>query len=194
MIFDLMWLCYRILASLYSGTVCIWNYQPQIWNLGSPDPNFTLDAHLKGVNCVDYFTGGDKSYLITGSDDHTAKFQLSISLGLEQIIHIIGKWLTRKNKSALYEALVKIKSELMLLGFISLLLTVLKGTISEICIPKVIGNSWLPCDKDFEEEHENDFDGDDGHRKLLSFTKLTRRSHHRSLAAAAYVDKCVAKA
>lgn len=45
----------------------------QIWNLGSQDPNFTLDAHLKGVNCVDYFTGGDKPYLITGSDDHTAK-------------------------------------------------------------------------------------------------------------------------
>lgn len=45
----------------------------KIWNLGSPDPNFTLDAHLKGVNCVDYFTGGDRPYLITGSDDHTAK-------------------------------------------------------------------------------------------------------------------------
>ncbi|KAF5941961.1 hypothetical protein HYC85_019603, partial [Camellia sinensis] len=45
----------------------------KIWNLGSPDPNFTLDAHLKGVNCVDYFTGGDKPYLITGFDDHNAK-------------------------------------------------------------------------------------------------------------------------
>ncbi|XP_020244249.1 coatomer subunit beta'-1-like isoform X2 [Asparagus officinalis] len=45
----------------------------KIWNLGSPDPNFTLDAHFKGVNCVDYFTGGDRPYLITGSDDHTAK-------------------------------------------------------------------------------------------------------------------------
>lgn len=45
----------------------------QIWNLASPDPNFTLDAHVKGVNCIDYFTGGDKPYLITGSDDHTAK-------------------------------------------------------------------------------------------------------------------------
>ncbi|KAF5931949.1 hypothetical protein HYC85_028120 [Camellia sinensis] len=44
-----------------------------IWNLGSPGPNFTLDAHLKGVNCVDYFTGGDKPYFITGSDDHNAK-------------------------------------------------------------------------------------------------------------------------
>jgi coatomer subunit beta' len=45
----------------------------KIWNLGSQEPNFTLDAHLKGVNCVDYFTGGDRPYLITGSDDHTAK-------------------------------------------------------------------------------------------------------------------------
>ncbi|CAI9297327.1 unnamed protein product [Lactuca saligna] len=32
-----------------------------------------LDAHLKGVNCADYFAGGDKPYLITGSNDHTAK-------------------------------------------------------------------------------------------------------------------------
>lgn len=54
----------------------------QIWNLGSPDPNFTLDAHLKGVNCVDYFTGGDKPYLITGSDDHTAKVCLLLSFVL----------------------------------------------------------------------------------------------------------------
>ncbi|URE18613.1 hypothetical protein MUK42_11205 [Musa troglodytarum] len=45
----------------------------KIWNLASPDPNFTLDAHSKGVNCVDYFTGGDRPYLITGSDDQTAK-------------------------------------------------------------------------------------------------------------------------
>jgi coatomer subunit beta' len=32
-----------------------------------------LDGHSKGVNCVDYFTGGDRPYLITGSDDQTAK-------------------------------------------------------------------------------------------------------------------------
>uniref|UniRef100_A0A0E0G2U9 Coatomer subunit beta' n=1 Tax=Oryza nivara TaxID=4536 RepID=A0A0E0G2U9_ORYNI len=45
----------------------------KVWSLGSPDPNFTLDGHSKGVNCVDYFTGGDRPYLITGSDDQTAK-------------------------------------------------------------------------------------------------------------------------
>jgi hypothetical protein len=25
------------------------------------------------VNCVDYFTGGDRPYLMSGSDDQTAK-------------------------------------------------------------------------------------------------------------------------
>ncbi|KAM6582200.1 hypothetical protein CsatB_009202 [Cannabis sativa] len=45
----------------------------KVWNLGSPEPNFTLEGHLKGVNCVDYFTGGDKPFLISGSDDQTAK-------------------------------------------------------------------------------------------------------------------------
>ena len=57
--------------------IALWWYpnfcQYQIWSLGSPDPNFTLDGHSKGVNCVDYFTGGDRPYLITGSDDQTAK-------------------------------------------------------------------------------------------------------------------------
>ncbi|KAK3028321.1 hypothetical protein RJ639_037783 [Escallonia herrerae] len=61
----------------------------KIWNLGSPDPNFTLDAHLKGVNCVDYFTGGDKPYLITGSDDHTAKV-LRMVLSVYGIQPLIG--------------------------------------------------------------------------------------------------------
>ncbi|KAJ0075738.1 hypothetical protein Patl1_34115 [Pistacia atlantica] len=28
----------------------------------------------KGINCIDYFTNSDKSFLITGSDDYTAKF------------------------------------------------------------------------------------------------------------------------
>jgi WD40 repeat protein len=30
----------------------------QVWSLGQPMPNFTLEGHEKGVNCVDYFTGG----------------------------------------------------------------------------------------------------------------------------------------
>lgn len=41
----------------------------QVWQLGSPNPNFTLEGHEKGINCVDYFQGGDKPYLISGADD-----------------------------------------------------------------------------------------------------------------------------
>ncbi|KAJ7971904.1 Coatomer, beta' subunit [Quillaja saponaria] len=45
----------------------------KIWDLDSPTPKFTLDGHLKGVNCVDYFLIGEKQYLLSGSDDYTAK-------------------------------------------------------------------------------------------------------------------------
>ncbi|KAJ5273106.1 hypothetical protein N7478_008231 [Penicillium angulare] len=46
----------------------------KIWNLGSPHPNSTLEAHeTKGVNHVDYYPGADKPYLLTTSDDKTIK-------------------------------------------------------------------------------------------------------------------------
>lgn len=45
----------------------------KVWQLGSSAPNFTLEGHEKGVNCVDYYHGGDKPYLITGADDRQVK-------------------------------------------------------------------------------------------------------------------------
>jgi len=45
----------------------------KVWQLGSGTPNFTLDGHEKGVNCVDYYHGGDKPYLISGADDRYVK-------------------------------------------------------------------------------------------------------------------------
>jgi coatomer subunit beta' len=45
----------------------------QVWNLGSSSPNFTLEGHEKGVNCIDYYYGGDKPYLISGADDRLVK-------------------------------------------------------------------------------------------------------------------------
>ncbi|XP_050383784.1 coatomer subunit beta'-1-like [Argentina anserina] len=45
----------------------------KIWNIGSPAPNLTLEGHLKGVNCIDYFIRENKTYLFSGSDDFTAK-------------------------------------------------------------------------------------------------------------------------
>jgi len=45
----------------------------KVWQLGSTAPNFTLEGHDKGVNCVDYYHGGDKPYLISGADDRLVK-------------------------------------------------------------------------------------------------------------------------
>lgn len=45
----------------------------KVWQLGSSTANFTLDGHEKGVNCVDYYHGGDKPYLISGADDNYVK-------------------------------------------------------------------------------------------------------------------------
>mmetsp|Transcript_423 Transcript_423/g.771 ORF Transcript_423/g.771 Transcript_423/m.771 type:complete len:927 (-) Transcript_423:1657-4437(-) len=45
----------------------------KVWNLSSPVPNFTLEGHEKGVNCVDYYSGGDKPYLVSGGDDGFVK-------------------------------------------------------------------------------------------------------------------------
>ena len=43
----------------------------KVWQLGSSQENFTLEGHERGVNCLDYYPGGDKPYLISGSDDKT---------------------------------------------------------------------------------------------------------------------------
>ncbi|KAF3321090.1 MLO-like protein 8 [Carex littledalei] len=68
-----------------------------------------------------------------------------ISLLLEKGLHHIGEWFHKKNKSALAEALEKVKNELMILGFISLLLVFFQNYIAEICIPESAGNTMLPC-------------------------------------------------
>lgn len=45
----------------------------KVWQLGAATANFTLEGHEKGVNCVDYYHGGDKPYLISGADDRLVK-------------------------------------------------------------------------------------------------------------------------
>ncbi|OSC97980.1 coatomer beta [Trametes coccinea BRFM310] len=45
----------------------------KMWSLGSPSPNFTMEAHDKGVNYVEFYPGADKPYLVTASDDKTVK-------------------------------------------------------------------------------------------------------------------------
>ncbi|OQU85157.1 hypothetical protein SORBI_3004G182300 [Sorghum bicolor] len=68
-----------------------------------------------------------------------------ISLLFERLLHLLGKRLTKGRRKPLYEALLKVKEELMLLGFISLLLTVFQGTTQKICVQESVMRHLLPC-------------------------------------------------
>lgn len=45
----------------------------KVWSLTTATANFTLDAHDKGVNYVDYYPGNDRPYLVTTGDDRLVK-------------------------------------------------------------------------------------------------------------------------
>mmetsp|Transcript_24398 Transcript_24398/g.39600 ORF Transcript_24398/g.39600 Transcript_24398/m.39600 type:complete len:1055 (+) Transcript_24398:341-3505(+) len=45
----------------------------KVWSLGSPLPNYSLEGHERGVNCIDYYLGGDKPYLVSAADDQMIK-------------------------------------------------------------------------------------------------------------------------
>ncbi|KGN64744.1 MLO-like protein 6 [Cucumis sativus] len=122
---------------------------------------------------------------------------LVISIFIEYSLHLIGHWLKKRHKRALFEALEKIKSELMLLGFISLLLTVGQGPITEICIPQHVAATWHPCTKEREDEMNKEVEKSVEHlglnRRRLLHLLGNGESFRRSLAAAGGEDKCAAK-
>ncbi|KAK9678669.1 hypothetical protein RND81_11G226200 [Saponaria officinalis] len=68
-----------------------------------------------------------------------------ISFLLEKGLHALSTLLKKKQKEALYEALDKVKGELMILGFISLLLAISEDSISILCVPSNVVNIMLPC-------------------------------------------------
>ncbi|KAL6897284.1 hypothetical protein ACP4OV_006980 [Aristida adscensionis] len=68
-----------------------------------------------------------------------------ISLIFERLLHRLGKRLLKRSKKPQYEALLKIKEELMVLGFISLLLSVFQGPAQKICVRESIMHHLLPC-------------------------------------------------
>lgn len=70
---------------------------------------------------------------------------VGISLLVERVLHYSGKKLKKAGQKPLYEALQKIKEELMLLGFISLLLTVFQSSIVKICVKESLTEHLLPC-------------------------------------------------
>ncbi|GMI65003.1 MILDEW RESISTANCE LOCUS O 1 [Hibiscus trionum] len=83
---------------------------------------------------------------------------IAISYAMERLLHRVGDILQTKHQKPLYEALLKVKEELMLLGFISLLLTVFQSAISKICMSKELQKVMLPCKVDV---HDDDVDDDD---------------------------------
>ncbi|KAG0487032.1 hypothetical protein HPP92_009127 [Vanilla planifolia] len=68
-----------------------------------------------------------------------------ISLFFERFLHRLGKRFNRRNQKPLSQALEKMKEELMLMGFISLLLVVFQGTIQKICIAESFTRHLRPC-------------------------------------------------
>ncbi|KAE8734611.1 putative utp-glucose-1-phosphate uridylyltransferase [Hibiscus syriacus] len=96
---------------------------------------------------------------------------IALSYAMERSLHHLGDVLKKKKQKPLYEALLKVKEELMLLGFISLLLTVFQSAISKMCMPREMHNDMLPCkfhdddDEPPELEHGSTVHG--GARHLL---------------------------
>ncbi|KAH9797137.1 MLO-like protein 12 [Citrus sinensis] len=70
---------------------------------------------------------------------------ISVSVLIEHLLHLLAKYFNKKKKSSLIQTLHKIKSDLMMLGFMSLILTVSEKRISNICIPKSMAETFLPC-------------------------------------------------
>uniref|UniRef100_A0A0D9YNR5 MLO-like protein n=1 Tax=Oryza glumipatula TaxID=40148 RepID=A0A0D9YNR5_9ORYZ len=70
---------------------------------------------------------------------------VAISLAAERLLHRLGKVLKFNGQEALFSALQRVKEELMLLGFISFLLSVFQKFINHICIPESAAHLMLPC-------------------------------------------------
>uniref|UniRef100_A0A1D1XFL1 MLO-like protein n=1 Tax=Anthurium amnicola TaxID=1678845 RepID=A0A1D1XFL1_9ARAE len=109
-----------------------------------------------------------------------------ISIALEKLLHRIGEWFTERRKRALFEALEKVKAELMVLGFISLLLTFGQSYIAKICIPEKAADTMLPCRIKGTEERET---GEE-HRRRFLFSLLHMDSSRRILSEGSSGSSC----
>ena len=93
------------------------------------------------------------------------------------------------NFFCLFVALL-VHAELMLLGFISLLLTVGQGTISTVCVSQKIGATMHPCSKEQEEAKTN---SETNGRRLLTVSDSGKGFRRILAGAASSTDKCAAR-
>ncbi|KAI3803484.1 hypothetical protein L1987_31636 [Smallanthus sonchifolius] len=95
-----------------------------------------------------------------------------VSLLVERSIHRLSNWLKKTNRKPLLAAVEKMKEELMLLGFISLLLTATSSIISNICIPsKFYDSAFAPCTRSEVDEEM----GNNKRKLFMSFLYPHRR-------------------
>ncbi|CAN1781666.1 MLO protein homolog 1 [Linum perenne] len=119
-----------------------------------------------------------------------------LSILLEHALLQLGKLFQKRQKRAMIDALEKVKAELMLMGFISLLLTAGTRAIPKICISPKLGRTMLPCSTGVDDDHsyKDDGGGEGERRKLLSFDDFHGNSWHRMLAGAeGGADYCSSK-
>lgn len=88
------------------------------------------------------------------------------SLVVERGLEHLGHQLKKKKRKQLLHTLGKIKDELMLLGFISLSLTVFQSKIASICMPERLNKFMLPCP--YKAGAVVDATAAAGHRRLLA--------------------------
>lgn len=87
----------------------------------------------------------------------------------------------------------------MLLGFISLLLTVGQSPISNICISKKVGATWHPCGKDrekdesYDNKEETETESESSGRRLLAALESGAGGSFRRVLAAGGTDNCAKK-
>ncbi|VAH39000.1 unnamed protein product [Triticum turgidum subsp. durum] len=92
---------------------------------------------------------------------------VAASLIVERSIHRLSNWLKKTHRNPLHKAMEKMKEEMMLLGFISLLLAATSRMISGICIDSKYYNSrFSPCTKEEVED------------SLSTEHMLTRKRNH----------------
>ncbi|KAJ8772180.1 hypothetical protein K2173_027357 [Erythroxylum novogranatense] len=102
-----------------------------------------------------------------------------VSLIVERSIHRLSNWLRKTNRKPLLAAVEKMKEELMLLGFISLLLTATSSTIANICIPsKFYDSTFAPCSRS---QIDEDIEDNSNKERKLAVTYMLPHSLRRVL-------------
>ncbi|KAF8008019.1 hypothetical protein BT93_K1875 [Corymbia citriodora subsp. variegata] len=72
-------------------------------------------------------------------------FFFVLSFVIDSGLHHLTEFLKKRRRKSLSKALAKIKTEMMKMGFISLLLTISEIPISRICVTEAMASSFLPC-------------------------------------------------